>query len=67
MQIGNVGSASIAAQAAAIQQQIDVAVLSKAQEVANTQAQAAISLIEGVADATEQHQSADGHQLDVTV
>ena len=66
MQIGNVGSASIVAQAVATQQQIDIALLAKTQEVADTQAQAAIALIEGVAEATAQHQSTDGQQLDVT-
>lgn len=67
MQIGSLGSASAAAQAASTQQQIDIAVISKAQEVAKSHGEAAISLIEGVAESTAQHQSAGGHQLDVTV
>ncbi len=56
-----------AIQAAMIQQQINMAVLSRTMDVANAQGQAAIELLEGAAEAIELSQSSDSRQLDVRV
>ena len=66
MNIGSVSDIS-AFQAARTQQQIGVAVLKKALDVADAQGQAAIALIESAAESIDQIQNNDGHQLDVTV
>ncbi len=56
-----------AIQAAMIQQQINMAVLSKTMDVANAQSQAAIELLEGAAEVLEQSQVPDDRQLDVRI
>lgn len=55
-----------AMQAAMTQQKISIAVLSKAMDVAKTQGQAAVALLEGVAETGEQIQSRDDGHIDVT-
>lgn len=66
MQVGSVSSAS-ALQSLQIQNQVDTAVLGKAQNAAEAEGQAAIALIESASDAITHEQDAQGgHGLDVT-
>ncbi len=66
MNIGSV-EGGLAVQAAATQQQIGIAVLSKTMDIAKAQGQAVIDLIEGVAEIADQLQSSNGRHIDVQV
>lgn len=66
MDIGSVEGLS-AIQAAITQQQISTTLLSKTLDIANTQAQAAIDLIESAAETIEQGQSSGNRRLDVRI
>ena len=66
MDIGSVEDVS-AIQAAITRQQIDMAVFKKTLDVSETQAQAAIELIESAAEITDQHQRHGNGHLDVKI
>ena len=66
MDVSGVESVS-AIQAAITQQKINTTLLSKALDIADTQAQAAIDLIESVAETIDQHQDHAGRHIDLQI